>query len=297
MVSRQNSQVALDGDFSIGLCWWLLKPFGVEDTFASHAGDIPPFHTVLVTIPGRRIGVFLAANSSRDGSALIPLAVELVRAVYAEQTGRPVSDPPPAAKVRLDQAVIDGMAGTYASPMGRIEVRPKRGRILARVLSYPLELVPRADGTFTAELSLLGLVSVPVSSLGALRITPFESSGHAYLRITTTGILAGVAERLPPMDVPDTWKARVGKYAIVPRGTNSSYRWPQDVALEYDERSDLLLLSYSYPGLHAPYPLLPRGDNEAVIAGTGTGLGDTITAREEGGDVLLEWAGLLLKTR
>jgi hypothetical protein len=32
-----------------------------------------------------------------------------------------------------------------------------------------------------------------------------------------------------------------------------------------------------------------------VIAGKGTGLGDTITAREEGGEVFLEWSGLLLK--
>jgi len=43
------------------------------------------------------------------------------------------------------------------------------------------------------------------------------------------------------------------------------------------------------------FPLLTPNDGEAVIAGTGTGLGDTITAREEGGEVFLEWSGLLLK--
>jgi hypothetical protein len=43
------------------------------------------------------------------------------------------------------------------------------------------------------------------------------------------------------------------------------------------------------------FPLLARNDDEAVIAGKGTNLGDTITVRLEGGDVVLDWCGLLLK--
>jgi CubicO group peptidase (beta-lactamase class C family) len=295
MTRRQNAQIALDGDFSIGLGYWLIKPFATEEAFVSHAGDIPPFHTVLVTIPGRRIGVFLAANSSRDPSALIPLAVELVRTVYVWQTGKPMEDPPLPPKVRLDRTALDSMTGRYASPMGLIEVQPRHGKLLARVLGYPLELVPRADGSFTAELSLLGLASIPVSSLSSLRFSRLEADGQTYLRITTLGILAGVAERLPRTEVPRAWKARAGRYEIVPRGANSGYRWPRDVSLAVDERSGLLLLSYSFPGSRAPFPLLARDDHEAVIAGKGTSLGETITAREEGGEVFLEWSGLLLK--
>jgi len=47
MTSRQNGHVALDGDFSIGLGYWLIKPLAVPDAFASHAGDVPPFHGVM----------------------------------------------------------------------------------------------------------------------------------------------------------------------------------------------------------------------------------------------------------
>ena len=60
-------------------------------------------------------------------------------------------------------------------------------------------------------------------------------------------------------------------------------------------RTGLLLLSYTFAGQRAPFPLVALNDGEAVIAGTGTGLGDAITAREEGGETFLEWAGLLLK--
>jgi CubicO group peptidase (beta-lactamase class C family) len=295
MIRRQNGHVAIDGDFSIGLGYWLIKPFAVEDAFVSHAGDIPPFHTVFVTIPERRIGVFLAANSSSDSAALIPLAVELVRAVYGWQTGRPADDSPLSPRIRLDRAALDGLAGLYASPMGLMELRPRGGRLLARVMGLPLELVPRSDGTFTAELSLLGVLSVPLAQLSSLRLSRFGSGGHDDIRITTLGIMAGVAERLPPADVPNAWRARAGKYAIIPRGANSAYRWPRDISLRFDERSGLLLLSYTFAGQRAPFPLLAQSENEAVIAGMGTGLGDTISAREEGGDVYMEWAGLLLK--
>ncbi len=295
MTRRQNAQVALDGDFSIGLGYWLIKPFPVEASFASHAGDIPPFHTVLVTIPDRRIGVFLAANSSRDPAALIPLAVELIRAVYAEQSGEPVDDPPLPPKVHLGRTNLDSLAGTYASPLGLMDLRARGGKLLARVGGVPIELVPRADGSFTAELSLLGLLSVPVSALKKVRFSRVEHGDRTYLRITTLGILAGVAERLPGADVPQAWRLRAGKFAIIPRGANASYRWPRDISLEFDSRSGLLLLSYTFAGQRAPFPLLAMNDAEAVIAGSGTGLGDTITAREESGEVFLGWAGWLLK--
>ncbi len=295
MTSRQNAGTVLDGDFSIGLGYWLIKPFPVEDAFVSHAGDQPPFHTILVTIPDRRIGIFLAANSSKDPSALIPLAVEIARTVYSWQTGKPVMDPPVPPRVALDKAALDRLAGRYASPMGLIEVRPKGGRLLARALSLPLELVPRADGTFTAELSLLGLLSVPLRPLKSIRFTPFDVDGRTCLRISALGILAGVAERMPQGEVSGAWRARAGSYEIVPSEENTNYRWPRDIALRFDRRSGMLLFSYVFPGMRAFLPLLTPDDGNAVIAGKGTGLGDTITAREEGGEVFLEWSGLLLK--
>jgi CubicO group peptidase (beta-lactamase class C family) len=295
MMRRQNADVALDGDFSIGLGYWLIKPFDAEDAFASHAGDIPPFHTVLATIPDRRIGVFLAANSSRDPSALVALAEDLLRAAYAEATGRPVVDPPTAPRVRPDQDAVANFAGRYASPLGLLDVRAAHGRLLTRVSGFPVEIVPRADGTFTAELSLLGLASLPVAPLRKVRFSRFESGGRTYLRITALGIMAGVAEKLPVTDVPQAWKARIGRYEIVRRSANGAYRWPRDVSLEIDGRSGLLCLTYTFAGQRAPFPLLARDDETAMIAGTGTGLGDAVRAREEAGKVYLEWAGLLLR--
>ena len=99
------------------------------------------------------------------------------------------------------------------------------------------------------------------------------------------------------MDVPQAWRIRAGTYQIVARDRNTNYRWPREISLGFDKRSGLLLLTYSFAGQRASFPLLPRTDSEAVIAGKGTGLGDTITARDAGGDSFLEWSGLLLKRK
>jgi CubicO group peptidase (beta-lactamase class C family) len=295
MTRRQNAGVVLDGDFTIGLGYWLISPLSVSDAFVSHAGDIPPCHAILVTIPDRKIGVFLAANSARDPSALIPLAVDIVRALYADRTGRPVADPPIAPRAHLASEDLERLAGRYASPLGLLDVRARRGRLLTRINGFPLELVPRADGTLTAELSLLGIASVPVSLLEKIRLSPLEAGGKTYLRITMLGIMAGVAEKLDPAATPPAWKARAGRYAIVRRGANASYRWPRDVELSVDRRSGLLLLTYTFAGQRSSFPLEARSGSRAVIAGRGTGLGDELTAIDESGATFLEWAGLLLR--
>ncbi len=296
MIRRQNAEVTLDGGFPIGLGYWLVKPFASEDLCASHGGDLPPFHTVLVTVPEKRIGVFLAANSSSASSALIPLAVDIVRKLYSWQTGVPVVDAPLPPRVRLEKARLDKLQGMYASPMGVIEVKTRHGRILAGLQGLPLELVPRADGSCTAELRALGVVSVRLPQLAPLRFVFFEKEGQAYMRVSALGILAGVGERFTPAAVPDAWRGRAGAYSILRRAENSSYRWPREVSLRLDPASGMLL-SYELAGTRFTYALETRDEARAVIRGKGTGLGETITARGVGDAAFLEWSGLRLEKR
>ena len=76
-----------------------------------------------MTVPDRRTGVFLAANSSGAASALIPLAVTMIRSLLEWQTGEPIPEPAQPARVRPDSATLRAAPGLYASPLGLIEVR------------------------------------------------------------------------------------------------------------------------------------------------------------------------------
>lgn len=296
MTRRQNGGVALDGEFPIGLGYWLLEPFQADGPFVSHAGDIPPFHAVLVTMPAHGIGVFLAANSSGAASALIPLAVDLLRTVYTRQTGKTVEEPALPAKVALQTGAMDQLAGLYASPLGLLEVRRRGRRLVTTLQGFPLDLVPRESGVFTAEARLLGLLPLRIAQLEPLRIRFFEEQGRRYLRISAMGVLAGVGERFEPGVVPREWRARAGRYVPVMQSSNVRHRWPRDISLVVDDRHGLSL-RYDFPGLRGTFPLEVLDAGRAVIRGKGTGLGDTLLARDEGGEATLDWSGMKLVKR
>jgi CubicO group peptidase (beta-lactamase class C family) len=296
MTSRQNAHVALDGEFSIGLGYWLIRPFSTDDRFVSHGGDIPPFHALLVTVPGRRTGVFLAANSSGAASALIPLAVEMIRSLLGWQTGAPLHDPPMPPRARFEPSRLGDLPGLYASPMGLIEVRRQGERLLARLQGIPVELIARAGGCFTLELSLLGVLSIPLPQLKPLRLDLLRSGGRTYLRISALGVMAGVGERFEPQAISAAWAARAGSYGRIQQDPNADCRWPTNVRLLADRRKGLLL-SYEFPGLRGSFPLEIVDDTHATIRGKGTGLGEAVTVREEAGTAVLEWSGMRFARR
>jgi hypothetical protein len=296
MTRRQNAGVALDGEFPLGLGYWLLEPFPSDGPFASHAGDLPPFHAVMVTMPAHGIGVFLAANSSGAASALIPLAVDLLRTVYTGQTGKAVEEPPLPARIALEPRAMDDIAGLYASPLGLLDVRRRGGRLVTAMQGLPLQLVPREGGVFTPEVRLLGLLPLRIAALEPLRFGFFEEQGRRYLRVSAMGVLAGVGERFEPNVVPREWLPRVGSYEPVMQDPNVRHRWPRRISLGFDRRAGLVL-RYDFPGLRGTFPLEALDAGRAVIRGKGTGLGDTILAREEGGSIILEWSGMRLARR
>ena len=157
-----------------------------------------------------------------------------------------------------------------------------------------MELIARADGTFTLEASVLGLFSVPLRQLDPVRLSFFAHAGSSYLRITALGVLAGVGERFTPEEASASWKGRAGRYRRICKDTNASCQWPANVSLRAD-RGRGLLLHFDFVGLRGDFPLEARDDTHAAVRGKGTGLGDTITTREESGKVFLEWSGMLFE--
>ncbi len=112
-----------------------------------------------------------------------------------------------------------------------------------------------------------------------------------YLRISALGVMAGVAERFEPQQVPAGWRARAGAWQRIELDANADYRWPANVRLIADRRKGLLL-SYEFPGLRGRFPLEIVDGERAVIRGKGTGLGGTIVVRAEAGRTILEWSGM-----
>ncbi len=298
MVRRQNAGVDLDQDFAIGLGYWLIDPIGLPgERLASHGGDLPPFHSVLVTLPDAGIAVFLAGNSATTRGTVITMASEIVRRVYEAETG--VACPPmePADRVALEPEFASSLPGLYASPVGLLEVTIRGGRLRLGIEGLPLklELVPRADGTFTPELRLLRLIRLRPEGLDGLVFRPFRVDGTQCLQIAAAGVAAGAAMRFDPAPPQPQWLDRTGRYRITKGGSNGVRENLQSVRVDYDRRRGVMLLRCRLVGQRMSLPLGILGDNRAVILGHGNGLGDTLEWLDTPSGEALHWSGLTLE--
>jgi hypothetical protein len=67
-----------------------------------------------------------------------------------------------------------------------------------------------------------------------------------------------------------------------------------ELELAYDRRLELLLFRFRLAGQRMSFPLEVLDTNTAVLAGTGTGLGETLSWAEGPPVGTLHWSGLTL---
>lgn len=295
MLAPQNENVALDVDFRIGLGWWLINPLDLPGIrMASHGGDIPPFHSLLVTLPDQELGVAVLTNSEEGAAAVFRIAAEAVLlALEIKQGIRPA----PAANpvVRPDREKLRAHTGLYASPMGLIRVDLRRGRLAATVFDRRFFLDPRRDGSFSLDHPLLGVRSrlfshllQRIQALESTTITSHEIDGSRLVALRPGGVFMGIAERIEPTPVPPAWRERAGRYRILNPDPRSAI---EDLRLEYDRKTDLLLMEIEVFEQRMRFPLRPLSDRLAVIDGEGRNLGETVEIVLDGGEERLVYSG------
>jgi CubicO group peptidase (beta-lactamase class C family) len=295
MLTPQNENVALDVDFRIGLGWWLINPLDLPGIrMASHGGDIPPFHSLLVTLPDQKLGVAVLTNSEEGAAAIFRIATEAVLlAVDIKQGIRPDREANPV--IRPDREMLRAHTGLYASPMGLIRVDLRRGRLAATVFDRRFFLDPRQDGSFSLDHPLLGVRSrlfshllQRIQALESTTITSHEIDGSRLVALRPGGVFMGIAERIEPVPVPPAWRERVGRYRILnpdPRSVVETLR------LEYERKTDLLLMEIEVFDQRMSFPLHPLSDRLAVIDGEGRNLGETVEIVLDGGEERLVYSG------
>jgi len=298
MITRQNSNIALDRDFSIGLGYWLIDPIGFSgERLASHGGDLPPFHSVMITMPDAGIGVYLSANTSSANGTIIQMASDIVKMMYTEKTGKPVEEVPLPEETLLEEAAAAGLAGYYVTPMGLMEVRKKGKRMQAVLSGLPLDMIYHGEDLFTLQFRLLGLIPIKADMLSIIRLNKFTYEDSPYIQISAAGVSAGVGEKFEPVPIPDSWAERTGKYEILnplPKGARDKVK---KIKIRHDKKNRLLLFSFEFVGQKISIPLKAENDHQAVTAGIGACLGDTITVEEEGGKEIIKWSGFSLQRK
>lgn len=280
MERPQNAGVALDIDFRIGLGWFLDRDRQGDWRVIGHPGDTINYHSKLVIDRTDAIGVAVLTNS-RSGAPvadrLTREALDLVREVKTGHKRSRPEMPEPAPSV----AALASEAGVYSTTMGLTRVEPGHNSLRVRAPGLEAEAYPLRDGTFGARISLFGFFPPEVQQLRDVRFAFRDVAGKHVVVAIRHGKALYFGERLAPAPIPDSWRKRLGYYAIANLGDD--YAFFCDPALI--EQHGFLQIRYRAEGQQEPLslPIVALDDQSAIVAGTGRGTGETIHAVRRGG--------------
>lgn len=299
MFRQQNRNVALDGNFPIGLGWMLggLGSINIANagTVAHHGGATLYHRAQLIVLPDVKLGIVVLSNSGSAGKAVNDIATEALKLAVEIKTGRkqPEHSQVATGGVLSDQE-LQAYAGNYTTIGGVASLAPRSGYLQAELAGTSLRLVPRQDKQLQLQYRLLGLIPIDLGELSRFGIRREIVDGHELLRATDGVHELLVAEKVIPEPISPAWRSRLGRYQIANIG--------DDVTMvdniELREEGGLLLIDYrlvEFGGARVSNVLRPISDNEAVLAGLWRGMGETVRVAVNGGVEQLVYSGYRLK--
>lgn len=289
MLTPQFTEAPFDFGQRFGLGWMLSGiPIHNAGLVAWHNGGTKTFVSQMVLLPEQKLGVVVLANADRAGPMVYEAAEEILRLALEARAGIQQPTPPPRApEVTLAPERLDHYVGDY-SLMGALARIERRGnRLRFHVLGNTLEFVPVSDKNFRAEYRLLGLVAVPIP-FPPIEFT--EVQGRTILIMRDRGV-AVTAEKVPPYDIPQAWRRRVGTYRLI----NPDKEYLVDVENPQLSIEDgKLLLGVRLSGLEdreVKVVLMPLSDDTLYVFGVGRNVGDVTSIERHEGRERLRYLG------
>lgn len=278
MFRPQNDGVPLDFGAQIGLAWVLDRsPTGELSAF--HDGGIGTFHSLLIILPQKKLGVVVLSNSKDSEQAVGEIAGTALQLMAAEQSGAMGPALPGSGEQAGAKASVNDYPGHYAAGFGIIQIKRHGKSLSMRVNGARAPIKLLADGRFGATLPIYGDVVLNRTSV----------AGHPLLLADTPAGPKLIGERVVPRVLSSAWRKRVGTYIV-----QNPDAYQPDLQLTLSNRKGFLILSNSELGARI---LIPVSDTEAVMAGLGRALGETVVADGDAGDAVLRYSGYRFKRR
>lgn len=222
MLTRQNADVALDFDNSVGLVWFLNDAeLAYAGRLCYHDGANPGFRSHLEILRDHKLGVVVLANDEKV--AFAEIAKQALKLALEEKTG--LTPPAPVGPsysplASWDQKRLEALEGLY------VLSSPVNGMPYIRVRSMPgalewtspdsgnlVHVVPRANGWLSAPGSQAS--EYEFAELSGRKVLLWHGSGETML----------IAEHYSPPPISAAWMGRVGNYqasncrSVFPCGT------------------------------------------------------------------------------
>lgn len=298
MFRPQNRDVALDGDFSVGLGWMLggLGSINIAGagTVAHHGGATFYHRAQLVVLPDVKLGIVVMANSGSAQKVVNDIATEALKLAVEIKTGRKQPEPAPAVSGGLlSERELQEYAGSYATIGGLATLSARSGYLRTSLLETSFRLVPRQDKQLQLQYRLLGIIPIDLGELSRFGIRREVVAGREILRASDGVRDMLIAEKITPVPLSTAWRNRLGTYRIMNSGEDAQV--VTDIKLR--EENGLLLVEYrmtEFGNARVTTVLLPLSDNEAVFAGLWRGMGETVRVVHDSNTEQLLYSGYRL---
>ena len=298
MFKVQNANVPLDFDFKMGLGWMLS---GVDvpraGVVASHGGTTLNYHTMLAVLPEYKLGVVVLSNSATAQGAVAKVTEETLKLALEAKRGitLPEKTAMVAQNVPLTEADLRDYSGYFETLIGLVRVDNRDGALIAELMGWKFELVKHEDGDFGVRLKLLGLIPVANAEMKEMNLSLHRVDGRDVLAFKRHGQAMLVGEKLHPAPLPEYLNDYVGDYDIA-----NKHDGPLPEHIRVLREGDLLIGEFTFaekPGFVFRTAFLPVAQNELVMAGVGSGKGETLRLSRIGDEVHMYFSGFDLKKR
>jgi CubicO group peptidase (beta-lactamase class C family) len=245
MFAVQNAMVPQDGNFEIGLGWFVSPVTG--GTFrngetVSHASTDGVARSYLLLDPSRDVGVLLATNSRLSSVKLRDTTDRIMELLLQQDSGYRPEPWQPHDTIDAVAAENGQIAGIYSGPGGLFRISATRKGLELDVPYLPflgVTLLPREDGFYGVDIRLLGFLNIGRFSQVRLLSDSLEGKvseldGRKLINWYWRGITAVTLTGLPvsfATEATSGWGDRTGDYRSDTSGGN--YR------LEYDDENGI----------------------------------------------------------
>jgi CubicO group peptidase (beta-lactamase class C family) len=301
MLRPQNMDVPLDLNFRIGLGWMLggLVDMDIRNAgpVAHHAGGTFNYHSQLIVLPQHRLGVIVLSNSSSSLTTVNRVATEAIKVALESKTGirQPPDDNTDVREASLPAETLQSYAGYYATVVGLVRVSHESGGLRATVGDTTLRLVPGEDGQLRLKYKLMGLIPINLGGLGQVGLSRAHIGGREVFVGKTRDQEMLVGEKLSPASLPPALRDYLGEYEPINIGEGEA-PVVKRVRIKYEDGLLIAEVSQTLPfELAASLALASVADDQAIVAGLGRGMGETIRFATKGVERHAYFAGLELK--
>ena len=295
MMTQQNSNVALDKGFSIGLTWFLQDQV---TKYASHRGELPPYYAMMTILPELKTGVFISVNTSSAANVPEEIAHKITCDLYEYHTGKSVPQITDKEIISLSKEQLKQYEGIYPNvyfgPM-EVKLKGKKLKIKSPAMPAPLVLEPHADTTFSVKTKLLG-ITFSVKALNALKVEFRENNDEKYMYFVIQNSMLNPNLRIDPFEVPKEYADYAGKYKIV--NMENADRVVKDIKIKINDSDKFSIFKYTFLGRHKFNMVLQPTDRQnAKFAGVGYFMGDKIRWEKKDNKIYMYWSGLILEKK